>query len=219
MFESKFCDICGKPAREYRFGSLLCGDEACLENARSVRGGPAGHKLRVVSLGSVNPVKVRATENALTKTIGQVLISKIDVPSLVSNQPLGFEETFKGAYNRAKAAFESVNSVFGIGIEAGVIEIFEKKLDIHVCVIYDGLNYTVGTSQGFQIPNEVIKKIDEGFECSDAIFELYGFKDAGKKNGLIGYLTDDNITREGLCVEAVTMAMIPRFKGNSKIRF
>ena len=56
MFESKFCDICGKPAKEYRFGTLLCGDPNCLEKAQTLRGGPAGHKLRVVSVGSLNPV-------------------------------------------------------------------------------------------------------------------------------------------------------------------
>lgn len=219
MFESKFCDICGKPAKEYRFGTLLCGDLNCLEKAQMLRGGPAGHKLRVVSVGSLNPIKTSAVEEGMKKTIGNVLISPVNIESGVSNQPKGFDETFNGAYNRAKGAFEKVNSVFGVGIEAGMIKIGEKHLDIHVCVVYDGLNYTVGTSQGFQIPSDLVQKMDEGIECSKIAEEIYGVKDIGKKNGIIGYLTDDNILRENLCIESVIMAMIPRFRRNSKIRF
>ncbi|ABO35546.1 protein of unknown function DUF84 [Methanococcus maripaludis C5] len=219
MFESRFCDICGKPAKTYRFGSLLCDNPECLEEAQKLRGGPAGHKLRVVSVGSTNPVKVSAVEKAIAKTVGNMLVTPSDVESGVPNQPNGFEETFKGAYNRAKGAFEKVNSVYGIGIEAGMVEIGEKKLDIHICVVYNGLDYSVGTSQGFQIPKEISDKIDEGFECGSVTEETYGIKNIGQKNGLIGVLSDDNILREELCINSVIMAMIPKFKRNSEIRF
>jgi len=219
MFESRFCDICGNPAKTYRFGSLLCDNPECLEKAQKFRGGPAGHKLRVVSVGSTNPIKVSAVEKALEKTVGNMLVTPVDIESGVSNQPKGFEETFKGAYNRAKGAFEKVNSVYGIGIEAGMVELGEKKLDIHICVVYNGLDYSVGTSQAFQIPKEISDKIAEGFECGSVAEETYGIKDIGQKNGLIGVITDDNILREELCINSVVMAMIPKFRRNSEIRF
>ncbi|MBA2862276.1 inosine/xanthosine triphosphatase [Methanococcus maripaludis] len=219
MFESKFCDICGKPAKTYRFGSLLCDNPECLGRAQKLRGGPAGHKLRVVSIGSINPVKVSAVEKALEKTVGNMLVTPVDTESGVSNQPIGFEETFEGAYNRAKSAFEKVNSVYGIGIEAGMVEIGEKKLDIHICVVYNGIDYSVGTSQAFQIPKEISEKLNEGFECGKVAEATYGIKDIGKKNGLIGVLTDDNILREELCINSVVMAMIPKYRRNSEIRF
>ncbi|MBA2853079.1 inosine/xanthosine triphosphatase [Methanococcus maripaludis] len=219
MFESRFCDICGKPAKTYRFGSLLCEDPECLKKAQKLRGGPAGHKLRVISVGSTNPIKVSAVEKAIEKTVGTMLVTPVDIESGVSDQPIGFEETFKGAYNRAKSAFEKVNCVYGIGIEAGTVELGDKKLDIHICVVYNGLDYSVGTSQAFQIPKDISDRINEGYECSKIAEETYGVKNIGQKNGIIGVLTDNNILREQLCIDSVVMAMIPKYRRNSQIRF
>jgi len=219
MFENKKCDICGAPAITYLFGSFVCGSEECVEKAKLLRGGPAGHKLRVVSVGSENPVKVKAVELAMEKTIGSVLVVEVDADSGVSKQPIGFDETAKGAINRAKYAFEAKPSLYGIGIEAGLVEIGGKYLDVHVCAIFDGLNYTIGTSQGFQVPAELVKEMKHGEECGVVAEKIYNVKNIGKKEGIIGYLTNGGINRMDLCENAVLMAMVPRLANNQNIEF
>ena len=133
-----------------------------------------------VALGSKNPTKIKGTEIALEKVMKNALIVPVEVDSGVSKQPFGLDEIVKGAINRAKGAFEKVPSHYGIGIEAGVVEIGGKYLDIHICAIFDGEGYTLGTSQGFQIPEEILKEIRRGEECSKAVEKVYGIKDIGK---------------------------------------
>jgi len=52
------------------------------------------------SVGSLNPVKVSAVERVLSKLVGRVEVTAIEVRSGVPEQPRG-EETRKGAMNRA----------------------------------------------------------------------------------------------------------------------
>ncbi|WP_048055524.1 inosine/xanthosine triphosphatase [Methanotorris igneus] len=213
-FKDKKCEICGKKAETFMFGRFLCLDEKCIEEARRLRGGPAGHKLRVIAVGSTNPVKIRAVEEGMRKILGSVEVVGVDVDSGVSKHPIGFEETYRGALNRAKNALNKQSALYGVGIEAGLIEVDGHYLDIHVCVVFDGLTATVGTSQGFEYPKEVAEAIKKGIEGGIIAEKISGIKDIGKKNGLIGYLTDDNITRLDLCRDAVIMAMIPRMRKN-----
>lgn len=215
MFEDKKCSICGTSATNYLFGLFVCDNKECIEKARALRGGPAGHKLRVVSIGSKNPIKIKGVQLAMEKTIGNIKVVPIDVDSEVSNQPWGFEETTKGAINRAKKAYYSISSIYGVGIEAGLVEIGGKYLDIHICAIFDGRTYTIGTSQGFQIPEEILEEMKKGEECSKAAEKVYGLKDIGREDGIIGYLTNKNINRVDLCESAVLMAMVLRLSTKS----
>jgi len=163
-----------------------------------------------VALGSKNPTKIKGTQMALEKVMKDVTLIPVEVDSGVSKQPFGFEEILKGAINRARRAFEKVPCHYGIGIEAGVVEIGGKYLDIHICAIFDGEDYTLGTSQGFQIPEEVIKEIKKGEECSKVVEKIYGIRNIGRREGIIGYLTKNLVSRVDLCRDAVLMAMVPR---------
>ena len=39
------CRFCGRPATQFLFAEFICDDEECVNKAREVRGGPAGHML------------------------------------------------------------------------------------------------------------------------------------------------------------------------------
>lgn len=212
LYENKQCEICGAPAKNFMFGSFICNNTDCIEKAKILRGGPAGHKLRVVNIGSENPVKIKAVEEVMSNTIGNVLVKGINVDSGVSPQPIGLEETSKGAINRAKEAFNSKSCLYGVGIEAGLIEMGGKYLDIHVCAIYNGLDYTVGSSRGFELPKEIVTEIKKGVECSIAVQKQYNIEDIGQNEGIIGYITNGALNRIDLCKDAVLSAMIPRLK-------
>ena len=177
----------------------------------------ARHKLRVVAVGSTNPVKVEAVKEGFERVLGTVEVVGVDVDSGVSSHPIGLEETYLGALNRAKNAFERVQCSYGVGIEAGLIKVGEHYIDIHICVVYDGIKETVGFSQGFEYPKIVADKVLNGIEGGKIAEEISGIKDIGKNIGLIGYLTDNNITRKDLCRESVIMALIPRMLKNAHL--
>jgi inosine/xanthosine triphosphatase len=211
-FKNKKCEICGEKAEIFLFGRFLCKNEKCIEEAKKLS--MARHKLRVVAVGSTNPVKVEAVKEGFEKVLGVVEVVGVDVDSNVSSHPIGLEETYLGALNRAKNAFEKVQCSYGVGIEAGLIKIGEHYIDIHVCVIFDGIRETVGLSQGFEYPKIVAEKVLEGIEGGKIAEKISGIKDIGKNIGLIGYLSDNNITRKDLCRESVIMALIPRMMKN-----
>ena len=212
IYKNKICEICGKPANKFVFGCFLCDNIECIEKAQILRGGPAGHKLKVINVGSENPIKIKAVEEVINNLIGKILIKGIDINSKVSPHPIGLEETTKGAINRAKGAYEHSSCIYGIGIEAGLIKINNKYLDIHICAVYDGFDYSIGTSRGFELPMEIVNKIKNSVECSLAVKELYGLENIGQKEGIIGYLTNGSLNRIDLCKDAVLCALIPKIK-------
>ncbi|HII60126.1 TPA: inosine/xanthosine triphosphatase [Methanocaldococcus jannaschii] len=214
-FKNKKCEICGKKAEIFLFGRFLCKNEKCIEEAKKLS--MARHKLRIVAVGSTNPVKIEAVKEGFEKVLGAVEVIGVDVISGVSSHPIGLEETYLGALNRAKNAFEKVQCTYAVGIEAGLIKVGEHYIDIHICVVFDGVNETVGLSQGFEYPKIVAEKVLEGIEGGKIAEEISGIKDIGKNIGLIGYLTDNNITRKDLCRESVIMALIPRMIKNAHL--
>jgi len=214
-FKNKKCEICGEKAEIFLFGRFLCKNEKCIEEAKKLS--MARHKLRVVAVGSTNPVKIEAVREGFEKVLGAVEVVGVDVNSNVSSHPIGLEETYLGALNRAKNAFEKVQCSYGVGIEAGLIKVGEHYIDVHVCVVFDGIRETVGLSQGFEYPKIVAEKVLEGIEGGKIAEKISGIKDIGKNIGLIGYLTDNNITRKDLCRESVIMALIPRMMKNAHL--
>ncbi len=214
-FKNKKCEICGKKAEIFLFGKFLCKNEKCIEEAKKLS--MARHKFRVVAVGSTNPVKIEAVKEGFEKVLGAVEVVGVDVISGVSSHPIGLEETYLGALNRAKNAFEKVQCSYGVGIEAGLIKVGNHYIDVHVCVVFDGIRESVGLSQGFEYPKIVAEKVLEGVEGGEIAEKISGIKDIGKNVGLIGYLTDNNITRKDLCRESVIMALIPRMVKNAHL--
>ena len=80
-----------------------------------------------VAVGSKNPTKLNSAKAAIERAFpsAQVACHGYDVPSGVSDQPMGDEETRVGAFNRARAAaaaFQSEHGAlpdFSVGLEGG----------------------------------------------------------------------------------------------------
>ena len=78
-----------------------------------------------VAVGSCNPVKVEAVRRAFAAAFpdSEVTVSKHDVPSGVSDQPRGEEETRLGAQQRARGALAAAAAAdYGVGLEGGVVD-------------------------------------------------------------------------------------------------
>ncbi len=46
IFKGEKCAFCGKQAETFLFAAFVCDSYTCIEEARSVRGGPGGHRLK-----------------------------------------------------------------------------------------------------------------------------------------------------------------------------
>ncbi len=163
-----------------------------------------------IAAGTGNPAKIEGAKRAFEKFFHDVEIVPREVVSCVSDQPFG-AEIIEGAVNRAKNAY-SEEFDFSVGIEAGLFELpftLTGYIDFQVACVYDGERYTIGFGPGFEYPPRVVREVLSGKEVGDVMEILTGIKSLGKKQGAIGFLTKNAVTRSMLSEIAVTMALIP----------
>lgn len=169
-----------------------------------------------IAVGTQNKGKIEAVRQALINYAGYCYANIVGcvVESGVNNQPIGLDETISGAKNRARLAYESLTSDFGIGLESGIFLVPHTKsdyMDTTACAIYDGQQYHLGLSSCFEYPKEMIKKIlNDGKEVSDIALELGFAQDRSfrEDGGMIGILTKGVIPRIKYTEQAVHTAMI-----------
>ena len=176
-----------------------------------------------VSIGSLNPTKIEAVKLAFGKYFNNISYFEAKVESRVSNQPIGIEEILKGAKNRAEAAINFIskendgNSIlFGVGIEAGLVEIpltLSNYMDFQFCVILDIKNIlTIGSGVAFEYPKSVIERIlvEKDLEIGDIMGDLAGNPNLKNETGAISFLSKNLMTRANILTQAVICALLPR---------
>jgi inosine/xanthosine triphosphatase len=167
-----------------------------------------------VIVGSENPVKIAAVEEAFSLYFPEetITIDAVSSQSGVSDQPLTALETKQGAYNRAKNANQH-DADYSVGIEGGMdfctLNGQEHGLETSFVCVYDCKTdaYEIASAHGFPVFPKVLQHIHDGLNLSDAMSEVYGIEEIGKKNGYIGWLSDDKITRESSARDAVLLAL------------
>jgi inosine/xanthosine triphosphatase len=168
----------------------------------------------LVAVGTSNMVKVQAVKEAFDHFYNDVRVMNVGISNLTP-QPITLSGTVNGAVKRARTALEKINDTeFGVGIEAGLMEIPDIKtyLNVQFAAIIDrNERITVGSSAGFQLPNEVTKMVlIERIEVDRAVEFLYGIKDIGEKRGIIDLMTKGAVSRKELITNALIMAIAPR---------
>ncbi len=168
-----------------------------------------------VVVGSKNPIKIQAVLEAFGNYFSDVEVQGIDVASGVSDQPFD-HETFIGAENRARALYEQKNSTgeydYYAGIEGGIVKVFNSWFALGcICLMNREGKKSFGTSALFQLPDEWIERLRGGMELGHLIDEVTGDKNSKQKNGAIGYLTQNVLTRKDIYIEGVITALIPFF--------
>ncbi len=85
------------------------------------------------------------------------------------------------------------------------------SFDFHVCAVIDRYSrLTYGFSSGFQIPDNIVELVKEGYSESAAFQKLYGGEYIGKREGIVGVLSHDHVKRSELIIESVRNAFLPR---------
>ena len=102
---------------------------------------------------------------------------------------------------------------FYISSEAGITNLLGEWIDINAVVIEDSKGFqSVGTSQGFPIPDKYIDEIKET-ELGKVMDKIFNIKESGKGKGGISFLTRDEITRIDLTRNAFIMALTKHING------
>jgi len=159
-----------------------------------------------VVVGSKNPVKVGAVEEAFKKYWSECEVVGIEVESGVDVQPRSERETMNGARNRARRCLGDAE--YGVGIEGGVCEIEGKMFECAwTCVVSrDGVE-GLGGGLYFELPGKIAEKIRRGGELGPIMEQIMKF-DVKRTSGAIGIFTKDQLDRKSAYVQIVLSAMI-----------
>ena len=165
-----------------------------------------------------NPGKIQGAKEAFEKYFDNVKIQGIAVESEVGDQPFN-QEIVKGAKNRVKnlkkyAKENQLEPDFYISSEAGITNSLGEWIDINCAVIEDSKGFqSVGTSQGFPIPEKYIEEIKET-ELGKVMDKIFNGKELSKGKGGISYLTKDEVSRIDLTKSAFIMALTKHINGD-----
>ena len=159
-----------------------------------------------VFVGSKNAAKVAATEMGVKTYWADAVVEGHDVPSGVSAQPLGHEETLQGALNRARAA-KALGADLGVGLEGGVVEIAGHAVMMGYVAVTDGEREYVVPTNGTPLPRVWGDALAAGAELRPYVLEAglpYDYK-----QGVIGLLTGSKVTRDEGFGLALKTALVP----------
>lgn len=170
-----------------------------------------------LAIGSTNRIKIEALEEVIQEypSLSGSKVIACQVSSDISNQPLTLEETIRGAKNRAKNAFvASAVCKYAFGVESGLFEAPGTQsgfLEASICAIFDGTDYHIGLSCGFEIPRQILdlilqQKIELNQACHDS--GISSDLKLGAGEGLIGMLTKGRINRKKYTKQCIMTALI-----------
>ena len=164
-----------------------------------------------VLIGTKNPGKIKAAIQAFEKYFDDVNIEGIPVDSEVGEQPIN-QEMLEGAKNRIKnlkkyANDNNIDVDFYAASEAGITNYFGSWIDINLVIVEnkEGIQ-SLGTSQGFPIPDKYIEEI-KSTDLGKVLDKLFEGEELNKGKGGIHFLTHGEISRIDLTRNAFIMAL------------
>lgn len=172
-----------------------------------------------VLVATKNLGKIEGAKQAFEKYFNNIQIEGISVSSDVGDQPIN-EEILQGAKNRVKnlkkyAINNNIEADFYVSSEAGITDLLGEWIDINAVVIEDTKGFqSVGTSQGFPIPDKYIDEIKET-ELGKVMDKIFSGKELGKGKGGISFLTKDEVSRIDLTRNAFIMALTKHINGET----
>ncbi len=168
-----------------------------------------------VSIGSLNPVKVKAVKNAFELRFKEnIQLSIHQVASGVPDQPFG-DETIDGAVNRAKLALKDDSEAqYGVGLEGGITYHKKEAYAVAWCAVVNKENDVgLGCSFGVHLPSIIMDKINNGMELGDVLDEILNRKNIKHQEGFFGLATGNQVTRQDAYTNMV-MSALYRFTTN-----
>lgn len=162
------------------------------------------------AVGSTNPAKLEAVHRAFAHLAPGCAIEGVSVPSGVSAQPFGDEETRRGALERARAALAQVEADLGIGLEGGVVFDGDAPWLVSWVAVVDREGQ-VGEASGLRMPLPPVStaRLRAGEELGDVIDALFDVRLSKQQAGAVGLLTEGFVSRTDAFADLVAMACAP----------
>lgn len=164
----------------------------------------------IVAAGTTNPAKLKPVQAVFGQVFMGAQVTGLSVPSGVREQPIGEEETFLGAINRAQAALAGVpGAAWGVGLEGGV------RFDLRGCWLFGavavvgGARLEVGRTAELKLPPQVAARIGAGEELGPVMDALTGEQNTKQKAGTVGFLTNGLLSRADVWQMGLTLALAP----------
>lgn len=172
----------------------------------------ATNEIRRVAVGSTNPVKVAATRRVVAFYWPTATVEPVPVPSGVSPQPWGLDETLAGARHRAQKALAATGADIGVGLEGGV-EVIPEAGGIFLTgwaavALPDGRVY-YGSGGRVLLPPPLVAALKGGEELGTAMDRLVGQEGTKHTVGSVGILTRGFVEREEQFAVALAYALVP----------
>lgn len=162
-----------------------------------------------VAVGSENPVKVAATDEAIGDLPGTT-VDAVGVDSGVPEQPTGVAETRTGATNRARRAYEVGGYTLGVGIEGGVATFGTDDLFLIMwAAVTDGDRVEVAAGPSVRLPDTVAERLRNGEELGPVMDDEFDREGVARSEGAVGILTGGSVDREEALRAAVAGALGP----------
>ncbi|PHQ38860.1 hypothetical protein DJ69_09345 [Halorubrum persicum] len=189
-----------------------------------------------VGVGSGNPVKRRAVEQALgverdsdPGTVSRdsgtgalhdlrgdpeaIAVETVPVPSGVSEQPTGHAETIAGAENRAAAVLDAEPDTYdlAVGIEGGVagFDGADGLFLVMWAAVSDGSRTGRGAGPSLELPADVAARIEDGEELGPVMDDLLDTEGVARRGGAAGAFTRGRVDRADALATAVAGALGP----------
>lgn len=166
--------------------------------------------MKKIIVGSTNPTKIDAARQAFESVWPEERFEAegVKVDSGVSDQPMTFDETIRGAKNRARAAMLLHEADFAVGLEAGLEEYSEGWFESGWVAVLDADgNFGVGSSAVMPIPEPIMKGIRKGKELGEVIDELTGRTGVKHQEGFFGLISCGTITRTSAFKDGTVLAL------------
>jgi inosine/xanthosine triphosphatase len=171
----------------------------------------------IVAIGSRNRAKVNGVRKAFRHFFHGAQFKEVDLTTRVKTQPMGLDETAKGARQRAELAIKEGKADFGVGVEAGIIRLAEEDagegffLNVQIAAVVDSTGrLSFGSSSGFPIPTRFVSLIEaEQAELDKYSHELTGAKKIREEEGVVYHLSKRRLSRVQMTEQCVSMALIP----------
>lgn len=146
-----------------------------------------------IAVGSQNPAKLGPVQRSLPN----VNVVGIDVPSGVSDQPRSEKETRQGAMNRAKAVLGAYpDALIGIGLEGGVVLVEDRLFLTNWGALHTKKGNTyLAAGLRIPLPDEVAKEVIGGDELGPVMDRYTKKQDTRKSEGAVGTFTNGRILR------------------------
>ena len=172
-----------------------------------------------IVVGTKNPIKLKAVENAINKIFpgAEFLLEGVSVSSGVSDQPMGDRETIAGAVNRAKSCLSQAKADFGIGLEGGVTEVEGKMFLVGwVAVVNCEGKIGLASAGRIELPEKIVQELKKGErELGSIVDEVCGQTNVKHGLGTNGILTKGLTNRtigfENTTIEAMAKFISPEY--------